>query len=253
MKIVIIEDEQLMAKDLARTLKGIEPDIDIVAMLQSVEESVDFFKTHPAIDLIFSDIELGDGLSFQIFEKLKITVPIIFCTAYNQYALEAFKTAGIDYVVKPFSKKSIETSLMKFQQLKENLSNSKGDYLDLMNLLKLKINPAHTSVLIHCGDKIIPINSKEIALFYVENETTFACTFEGKKHIVTQKLEMLENTFTTAFFRANRQFLVNRQAVKDVSHFFNRKMVLNLTFPFHEQIIIGKLKTTEFMKWLTDN
>ena len=253
MKIVIIEDEQLMAKDLARTLRGIEPDIEIVAMLESIEESLDFFKTHPSVDLIFSDIELGDGLSFQIFEKLKTTTPIIFCTAYNQYALEAFKTAGIDYVVKPFNKQSIEKSLIKFQQLKENLSNSKDNYSGLINLLKLKISPANTSVLIHHGDKIIPLDSKEIALFYVENESTIIYTFEGKKHIIPHKMEVLEATFMNNFYRANRQYLINRQAIKDVSHFFNRKMVVNLMLPFHEQIIVGKLKTTEFMKWLTEN
>jgi two-component system, LytTR family, response regulator LytT len=252
MTIVIIEDEKLTAKDLAKTLKGIEPDIEILAMLHSVEEALDFFKTTPNVDLIFSDIELGDGLSFDIFNQLKITIPIIFCTAYNQYALDAFKTTGIDYVLKPFSKQSIEKTLIKFQNLKEKISPPKEDYTDLLNLLKLKITPKSASVLIHQGDKIIPLNSKDIALFYIENDCTYAYTFDQKKHFVSQKLEALEMTFAVVFFRANRQFLVNRKAIKDVSHYFNRKMVANLTLPFPEQIIVGKLKTTEFMQWLAD-
>jgi two-component system, LytTR family, response regulator LytT len=252
MTIVIIEDEKLTAKDLAKTLKGIEPDIEILAMLHSVEEALDFFKTTPNVDLIFSDIELGDGLSFDIFNQAKITTPIIFCTAYNQYALDAFKTTGIDYVLKPFSKQSIEKTLIKFQNLKEKISPPKEDYSDLLNLLKLKVTPKTASVLIHQGDKIIPLNSKDIALFYIENDCTYAYTFDQKKHFVAQKLEALEMTFTVAFFRANRQFLVNRKAIKDVSHYFNRKMVANLTLPFSEQIIVGKLKTTEFMQWLAD-
>jgi two-component system, LytTR family, response regulator LytT len=252
MTIVIIEDEKLTAKDLAKTLKGIEPDIEILAMLHSVEEALDFFKTKPNVDLIFSDIELGDGLSFDIFNQAKITTPIIFCTAYNQYALDAFKTTGIDYVLKPFSKQSIEKTLIKFQNLKEKISPPKEDYTDLLNLLKLKITPKTASVLIHQGDKIIPLNSKDIALFYIENDCTYAYTFDQKKHFVSQKLEALEMTFAVVFFRANRQFLVNRKAIKDVSHYFNRKMVANLTLPFSEQIIVGKLKTTEFMQWLAD-
>jgi two-component system, LytTR family, response regulator LytT len=252
MTIVIIEDEKLTAKDLAKTLKGIEPDIEILAMLHSVEEALDFFKTKPNVDLIFSDIELGDGLSFDIFNQLKITTPIIFCTAYNQYALDAFKTTGIDYVLKPFSKQSIEKTLIKFQNLKEKISPPKEDYSDLLNLLKLKVTPKTASVLIHQGDKIIPLNSKDIALFYIENDCTYAYTFDQKKHFVAQKLEALEMTFAVAFFRANRQFLVNRKAIKDVSHYFNRKMVANLNVPFSEQIIVGKLKTTEFMQWLAD-
>jgi two-component system, LytTR family, response regulator LytT len=252
MTIVIIEDEKLTAKDLAKTLKGIEPDIEILAMLHSVEEALDFFKTKPNVDLIFSDIELGDGLSFDIFNQAKITTPIIFCTAYNQYALDAFKTTGIDYVLKPFSKQSIEKTLIKFQNLKETISTPKEDYTDLLSLLKLKITPKTASVLIHQGDKIIPLNSKDIALFYIENDCTYAYTFDQKKHFVSQKLEALEMTFAVAFFRANRQFLVNRKAIKDVSHYFNRKMVANLNVPFPEQIIVGKLKTTEFMQWLAD-
>ena len=108
-------------------------------MLYSVEEAIDFFKTKPTIDLIFSDIELGDGLSFEIFENQQVTTPIIFCTAYNQYALEAFKTVGIDYILKPFSKQSIENTLTKFQTLKEKLAAPKDDYTDLLSVLKQKI------------------------------------------------------------------------------------------------------------------
>lgn len=250
MKIVIIEDEKLTAKDLARTLKVVESDIEVVAMLHSVEEAIEFFKTKPTIDLIFSDIELGDGLSFEIFEKQQITTPIIFCTAYNQYALEAFKTVGIDYILKPFSKQSIENTLTKFQILKEKLAAPKDDYTDLLSVLKQKIAPANPSVLIHQGDKIIPLNGKNIALFFIEDNYTFAYTFEGKKHILSQNMDGLESIFSPEFFRANRQFLVNRKAVKDASHFFNRKIVINLSIPFHEHIVVGKLKVTAFTSWL---
>jgi two-component system, LytTR family, response regulator LytT len=252
MKIVLVEDEKLTAKDLAKTLKIIDPDIDIVAMLSSVEEALDYFKAQPTLDLIFSDIELGDGLSFEIFEKLKIKTPIIFCTAYNQYALEAFKTAGIDYILKPFNRFSIEKTLTKFHAFKENFASPKEDYSDLLNVLKQKIAPANPSVLVHQGEKIIPLNGKNIALFFIEDDYTFAYTLDCKKHILSQNMDSLENTFSPDFFRANRQFLVNRKVVKDASHYFNRKIVINLTIPFSEQIVVGKLKVTAFTSWLAN-
>jgi two-component system, LytTR family, response regulator LytT len=251
MKIVIIEDEKLTAKDLARTINAIDPDAEIVMMLHSVEEALEYLSTQPSIDLIFSDIELSDGLSFEIFEKLKTTTPIIFCTAYNQYALEAFKTVGIDYILKPFSRQAIENTLNKFQQLKENLAAPKNDYADLLDILKQKITtPQAQSVIVHHGDKIIPLPVKDIALFYFEDNYAFAYTFECKKHILSQNMDTLEKMFSPEFFRANRQILVSRKAVKDAAHHFNRKIVVNLTIPFQEQILVGKLKVTPFMGWL---
>ncbi len=252
MKIVIIEDEKLTAKDLARTILAIEPDIEIVSMLHSVEDGMAFFKNKTQIDLIFSDIELGDGLSFEIFEKLQIQTPIIFCTAYDQYALEAFKTVGIDYLLKPFSKNTVEKALEKFQRIKSNLTPVANNTVpNLLDLLKNQLFPTKTpSVIIQHGDKIIPLDTSSVAIFYIDDTAVFAYTFDGKKHILSQKLDGLEQSMGKAFFRANRQYLVNRKAVKDASHYFNRKIVVNLTIAFEEQIIIGKLKTTAFIDWL---
>lgn len=253
MKIIIIEDEKFTAKDLANTIKDIAPEIEILAMLHSVEDAMSFLKSKPEIDLIFSDIELGDGTSFEIFEKLQIQIPIIFCTAYNQYALDAFKTYGIDYVLKPFSRQTIENALLKFQTIKEKLSTPQENYSDLMQVLKQKLNPKPQSVIIHQGDKITPLNAKDIALFYISNESVFAYTFQGKKHTLSQNMESLEHTFSPEFFRANRQFLVNRTAIKDASYFFNRKIVINLSIPFDEQIAVGKLKVSAFTHWLENS
>jgi two-component system, LytTR family, response regulator LytT len=253
MKIIIIEDEKLTAKDLAKTIKGIEPDTEIVALLHSVEEAIDFLRTKPAIDLIFSDIELGDGLSFEIFEKVNNQTPIIFCTAFNEYALEAFKTLGIDYLLKPFSKVTVEKSLKKYHSLKEKLAPQADTFPSLISLLKNQLLPTKTpTVIMQQGDKIIPLEGDTIALFYIEDNTVFAYTFDQNKHLLAQKLDVLENTFYPTFFRANRQFLINRKAIKDASHYFNRKIVINLTLPFNEQIIVGKLKITSFLDWLAN-
>jgi len=252
MKIAIIEDEKLTAKDLANTIKAIEPDVEIVAILHSVGESLAFFNQNPDLDLIFSDIELGDGLSFEIFQKINNHIPIVFCTAYQQYTLEAFKTFGIDYILKPFSKSSIEKTLAKYKTLQNSFNKPSQNISSLFNELKNKIYNNKPSVIIYHGDKIIPIKGDDIAVFFIENEVTFAYTFDQKRFLVGQKMDSLEKTFSPGFFRANRQFLINRKAVKDASHYFHRKMLANLTIPFADQIVVGKLKTMEFLNWLSE-
>lgn len=251
MKILIIEDEKLTAKDLARTIAGHDPDAEIVAMPASVEESIAFLRTSPPIDLIFSDIQLGDGLSFEIFEKTRNQTPVIFCTAFNEYALEAFKTFGIDYLLKPFSKATVGKALEKYHLFKDRLSSPKADMSELMHLLKAQLQPTKTpSVIIQQGDKIIPLDTAQVALFAVENDGVFAYTFELRKWLLSQTLDHLEQSLSPTFFRANRQYLVNRRAVKDASQHFNRKIAINLTVPFTEQIVVGKLKVTAFVEWL---
>jgi two-component system, LytTR family, response regulator LytT len=254
MRILIIEDEILTAKDLAKTITAIDDDATIAATLGSIEESIAYLNEHASgIDLIFSDIQLGDGLSFEIFEKTNNHIPVIFCTAYNDYALNAFQTVGIDYVLKPFSKESISKALEKFSHLKEKLTPPREDAGTLMSLLKAHLSPSKLpSVIIQQGDKIIPLEGDKIAFFFVEDEQVFAFGFDQKKYPLSQKLDGLEKTFAPLFFRANRQFLVNRKAVKDASHFFNRKVVVNLSISFPERIIVGKLKVTAFVDWLAN-
>jgi len=253
MKIVIIEDEKLTAKDLARTIVGLNPDVEIVAMLASVEEAVAYLSAHNGYDLIFSDIQLGDGLSFEIFEKVQNQTPVIFCTAFDEYALEAFKTVGIDYLLKPFSKATVGKALEKYELLKGRLTPPKEDMSGLIQVLKAQLQPTKTpSVIIQQGDKIIPLDTAQVALFMIENDGVFAYTFDQKEHLLSQNLDSLEKQLSPTFFRANRQFLVNRKAVKDAAHYFNRKIVVNLNVPFSEQIIVGKLKVTAFVEWLAN-
>lgn len=252
MKVVIIEDEQLTAKDLAVNLRSLDGDIEIVATLSSLEEAKVFFQTPPSIDLIFSDIELGDGLSFELFQKLNLNIPIVFCTAYSQYALEAFNTLGIDYILKPFSKHSIEKTLVKYQQLQQRLAPPTDQYASLLQTLKQQLNTKSPSVIVQQGDRYIPIRGDEIAVFWIEDDYTFAYTFEQKKHLVPQRLEALEKLFAPSFFRANRQFLINRKAIKDATQHFNRKIQVNLKVVFQPSILIGKLKLSAFMDWLAE-
>jgi two-component system, LytTR family, response regulator LytT len=251
MKIVIVEDELNTAKDLEKTIISIEKSYEIVAILQSVEEALEFFHEKQEVDLIFSDIQLGDGLSFEIYQNTDFKLPpIIFCTAFDQYALDAFRNNGIDYVLKPFSKDSIKTAITKFIDLKGKLDNSLPDFAGIIAQLKEKQPSVRGAVIVYQGDKIIPIDTQAIALFYTENTINYAYTFDAKSYALNDTLDTLEKRFYPLFFRANRQFLINRKAVKDASHFFNRKMVVNIAIPFKEKIIVSKLKTTLFLNWL---
>lgn len=253
MKIVLIEDEHLTAKDLALTIKEIEPEFEIVEILNSVEEAIAYLNTNKNIDLIFSDIQLGDGLSFEIFEKTNNKIPVIFCTAYDEYALKAFNTFGIYYFLKPFSKETVKIALSKYHDLKEKLQLAEeNNFSDIIKQLKINLNPSTTpSIIIYEGEKIIPINSSRIAYFYIDHKSTYAQTFDNKRHLISQNMEYLERNLSPLFFRANRQYLLNRKAVIDASQFFNRKIVVNLNVPCDEKIIVGKVKITPFLDWLT--
>lgn len=251
MKIIIIEDEQLTASDLAATIKKAEPSAHVIAILGSVKESLDFFCSNPPkADLIFSDIQLGDGLSFEIFHSVAIHTPIIFCTAYDEYALNAFKVSGIHYMLKPFSVKTVKEALEKFRELKSSLSHNNEQYETLISLLNNK--KSQGSVLVYQHDKIVPVKLENIALFFIESEITYLLTLDKEKFPINKTLEELENIAGHNFYRANRQYLVNRKAIKDSSQYFGRKLAINLTIPFTEKITVSKTKVTEYLEWLSE-
>ncbi|HEY8967715.1 MAG TPA: LytTR family DNA-binding domain-containing protein [Puia sp.] len=250
MKVVIIEDEQHTAMDLAICIKKAEPEAEIMATLSSIKEAAAFFDEGHAPDLIFSDIQLGDGLSFRLFDTIESSAPVIFCTAYDEYALQAFRAAGIDYILKPFTAKSIASSLEKYKGLKEKFTKDHPPYGSIGQLLEEPKRSGQRSVLVYYKDKITPVRIEDIALFYLQHEMTHLLTFDQQHYYINQTLEDLEKITAGAFFRANRQFLVSRVAVKDVSQYFGRKLLVNLTFSFPEKITVGKLKTAPFLSWL---
>ena len=252
MNVLIIEDEKITAQDLQKIILSVQPTANIISIISSVEDGITFFSDPQNIDLIFSDIQLGDGLSFEIFEKTKIQIPIIFCTAYDEYALKAFKNFGIDYILKPFSKEFVAKALEKFEKLSSlNNSTHSNDYGDIFEAIKQQLNPKTiTSILMYRGDKIVPTETNTIALFYIENEIVYALTFDQKKLNTNYKLDALEQKLFPSFFRANRQFLINRKAVKEASQHFHRKLQVHLSIPFTETILVGKEKVTSFLDWL---
>jgi len=250
LKVAIIEDERHTANDLADTLKKIDSDIEVITILTNVKQGIEFLKKSPGLDLIFSDIQLPDGLSFDIFKAVPPTVPVIFCTAYDEYALEAFQANGIAYLLKPFSKATVSKALEKYSMLKGKVSEP-VDFNMLIQQLASKDQGISTSILVNQGEKIIPVEISKIAFFYIDGDYSYALTFELKKYLVDKTLEELEILCGMPFFRANRQYLVNRKAVKDASRYLNRKLLANLTINHPERVIIGKLKTSAFLDWLS--
>ncbi len=255
MRIAIIEDEKLTAENLAETILKVEPYSKIVTTLYSVEEAISYFQKNEKPDLIFSDVQLGDGLSFEIFKTVSVSIPIIFCTAYDEYALNAFKAKGIDYILKPFTKKTIAGALDRYKELKNNFSKNIPGYEKISELFENRNKQQNTSILIYIKDKIVPIKINEIALFYIEDETTRFFAFNQKVHIINKTLDELEKITGNNFYRANRKFLISRKAIKDVSQYFHRKLLINLSIPFKPEkpLTISKEKVTDFLNWLSEN
>ncbi len=247
MKIVIIEDEDLLAEDLSDILKEIDNSIEIVKHISSVKEGVQFFNsTEETIDLIFSDIQLGDGLSFDLFKATQLNVPVIFCTAYNQYAINAFKANGIEYILKPFSTKTITEALERYKNLKNNFTEN-------IRKVEQQLQPVenqNNTLVVHHKDKIIPLNREDIALVYIRNEQVTIRNFEGEQYYINKSLDELDQLLGDQFYRANRQFIVNKNAVKDITTLINRKYLVNLNFEFKQQIVVSKEKMSSFLNWL---
>lgn len=252
MKIVIIEDERLSAEDLVDIIKNYDSHITVVAILGSVKEAVAFLKTEPSVDLIFSDIQLGDGICFDIYEEVKINVPVIFCTAYDQYALDAFKSNGIDYVLKPFTNTSICNALNKYKSLQKAMSNNSFSPIeDMLRMFDNKAGNKNASLLVHFQDKIIPVKHNDIALFYIKNDVTHLHTFDNKIFSINKSLDELDHILSSDFYRANRQYIVNRNAIKDASSYQSRKTALSLNVNSPEVITISKEKLSSFLNWLS--
>ena len=253
MKIVIIEDEKLTADDLAETILKVSPGVQIVARLNSVKDSVAWFRINEQPDLIFSDIQLGDGLCFEIFKKHALTTPVIFCTAFDEYALTAFKAHGIDYILKPFDEQTIASALTRYKELERKFLGNNKQLETILQLFENRKNHKQGSVLVYHKDKILPVKLQDIALFYIEHEITYIITFGQKNFTISKSLEELEIITGNSFYRANRQVLINRYAVKEVSQYFARKLSITLSVPFTGTITISKVKVPGFLNWLSEN
>lgn len=251
MNIILIEDESLALNKIKRLLKAIRNDFNIIGEIKSVEQGLQFSKerTFNQADLIFSDIQLSDGLSFQIFEKHPTDTPIIFITAYDEYALQAFRVSGIDYLLKPFKKEDLAFAIKKYQNLKQKLSNQPSNLLQLLNHFQGRTN-VFPNFISYFKDKIIPINSQEVSCFFIENQMSFALLGTQKKPL-NETLDKIEQRLPEYhFFRANRQHIIRRGVIKSIESFFNGKLIVQLESAYIPSVTISKEKSTLFKRWL---
>jgi two-component system LytT family response regulator len=254
MRYVIIEDEPVTARNLQHSIAELEDDSTRVTTLESVRQSIDWLTTNAAgYDLLFMDIRLTDGLSFRIFDEVEINSPVIFVTAYDDYALQAFKTNGIDYILKPFEKGELERALHKFKKLAgmPTSKESKTQLVKTASQLKDNYGAYKQSFLVHMRDKLIPLAAKEIAWFYTVKETSWAYTFDKRKYVVDFTLEQLQQQLDpNDFFRANRQFIVQRKTIAEVEFYFNGRLLLKINPAAEENVLISKARVPEFKLWM---
>ena len=253
MKAVIVEDEFIAAQNLQRLINQLAPDIEVITVLQSVEESVEWFQSQPAPDLIFMDIHLADGSSFSIFENTEIRCPVIFTTAYDEYALKAFEVNSIDYLLKPLNKKNFERAITKFRQL--GSTNNPTDAISkLLETFRKSKEIYKSHFLIPYKDKLVPLSVERIACFCIENKMTKAITTDKESYIMDSSLDELYIQLDPVhFFRANRQYIVAHKAIKDISIWFGSKLSINLFITLPEKIIVSKARVAEFKTWYTKN
>lgn len=248
MKALIIEDEVLAAKHLQHVLDGVG-NIIIIAVLESISESIEWFKVNPQPELVFMDIHLADGSAFEIFRHTDITCPIIFTTAYDEYALKAFKVNSIDYLLKPIDADSVQQALKKLK----NLTASSNNQSDIQNFIdsfrKTSMYKTHFLVPLK-GDKLFPVQTNEIACFFIDTSLVKAKTFDDKSITFEYTLDELTNMLNPAqFFRANRQYIIARSAIKDIDIWFNSRLSVNLKVSVPEKILISKARVPDFKNW----
>lgn len=250
MNIVIIEDELKAAKELKHLIEGLVEHAKVGAILQSVEESINWLEANPAPDLIFSDVQLGDGLSFEIFKSLKIQTPIVFCTAYNEYALQAFDSNGIDYLLKPVEREKLVNTFSKLKNLREVLNKGYEEYSQkLNNLNKQLFKDVRSTLLVYFKDRIIPVRIGKIDVVRAINNVVYVYT-GNKRYEIRDTLDSLASQLDPKeFYRANRQFIVHRKSIVRVEHLLARKLGIRLTITMDE-IIVSKAKASTFLKWL---
>lgn len=252
MRVLIIEDERKASQELKTLVLKLRPDWYVVGILPSAAEAIEWLRENKEPDLIFSDIQLEDALCFHIYETVPVKCPIIFCTAFDEYAIQAFQTSGIDYLLKPIDKGRLEQALKKLDGLRDALRpDGETNYATIGKLLERMTPVGERTILVHHKDKIIPVGHSDIAFFHYGNGGVTIKLLDGTSYSCNQGIEELEQTTDLrTFYRANRQFLINRQAIRDIERSFARKLVVKLTVQTPEAVVVSKAKSSDFLSWL---
>ncbi|MCS5490748.1 LytR/AlgR family response regulator transcription factor [Algoriphagus limi] len=248
MRILLIEDENPAAKRLLTLLKPHFSEAEFFGNLDSVKSAIHWLETNPEPDLIFCDIQLADGLSFEIFQKRPIQAPVIFTTAFDQYAIKAFQVNAVDYLLKPIDPEELERAVDKF---KKNQLRKELDIHLLEQLLKPQTKTYKSRFLVRFGEKIQSIPVEEVAFFFSEERVTFLQTQAGKKYVLDQTLEQTESQVDPLnFFRINRKYLVSHPSIEEVLTYSNSRLKVKLVNCTDSDILISREKVSDFKSWL---
>lgn len=251
MKVLIIEDEAPAARRLTQLIKEAKPNAVILDQLDSVESAIEWFSNNPVPDLAFMDIQLADGLSFEIFENTEVRCPVIFTTAYDEYAVKAFKVNSIDYLLKPIDNNELKRAFDKYDKLQSNNS----PVIDISEIVKTlgKQQNYKNRFLVKQGQRLIPVDAARIAYFFAEDKLVLLVTNDNHKYIVDFTLEQLESKLNSQyFFRINRKIITSRPAVKDIHLSFNGKLKIYLKPDLKEGegIFVSRERAPEFKTWM---
>lgn len=249
MKVLIVEDELVAAQQLQRLLKEVEPDVEVLSVLQSIEESVEYFMEHKAPDLAFMDIHLADGSSFGIFDQVRVECPVVFTTAYDQYALQAFKVNSIDYLLKPINPADLCRAMEKYRKVS---APSLDGLEDLMKMMKQQYRQYQSYFLIPAGDRLLPLAVADIAYVWLDNKVARIVTSDNRSFSTDKPLDtLMEQLDPRLFFRVNRQYIVAHDAITDIGFWLLGKLKLNLSVEVPENVIVPKAKVPEFKAWFS--
>ncbi|MDQ6531485.1 LytTR family DNA-binding domain-containing protein [Flavobacterium sp. LHD-85] len=249
MKILIVEDESINASRLKRLLEELEPNCEILGIIDTVVDTVAWLNSNPTPDLITMDIRLADGLSFAIFDEINITCPVIFTTAYDEYAIRAFKVNSIDYLMKPIEKTELEFALTKFKSLNKNESNVTNIAGILKELIEKPVFRMRFLVTYRDGYKSVDVS--DIDFIYSEFKTSNLFLKSGVIISIPQTMEELEQELDpNIFFRANRQFFIRAESIKSIANYFNAKLKIQLKLDPEREVIISREKTPFFKQWM---
>jgi len=248
-KILIIEDETLAAKRLSRKLKELVPEAEMVGYCDSIASAIRFLQSSPLPDLIMLDIQLGDGLSFDIFKQVEIHCPVIFTTAYDEYVLKAFELNSIDYLLKPINKELLQKSLLKFEKLRKQAISP--DISALLPLLGKDNKTYKKRFLIAIADKLVSVTTKDIAYFCSVEKSTFIVDYKGMQYAIEPSLDKVEESLDPdQFFRINRQYIVSSNAIEKMVVLSKSRIKLHLKATTSEEILVSSARTHEFKEWM---
>ncbi len=254
MRILIIEDEKAAAKRLTSLIQQVIPEATLLAQLDSVKRSVDWLKSNPAPDLIFMDIQLADGLSFEIFEHTTVSVPVIFTTAYDQYAIRAFKVNSIDYLLKPIDAEELSTAVGKYRSYHQHQSakTAAPDLGQLQQALQMLKRPEYkVRFMVKVGEHLNAIPVEEILYFFSQAKVTYLQTASGKHYIIDYSLEQVEEMVDPkVYFRISRKYLIRFVAIEDIITYSSSRLKLQLTHSTDNDVLVSRDRVADFKQWL---